>query len=91
MGAWAARTDLLFHRAGAIWLFVDPVTDQVHSLNPAAFWLWYHCDGQATEDQLGHWLAEDAGIPFAQARADVTHGLQDLVQKNLLLRGDGHE
>jgi hypothetical protein len=85
-----ARTDLLFHRAGAIWLFVDPVTDQVHSLNPAAFWLWYHCDGQATDEELGHWLAEDAGIPFAQALADVSRGLEDLRQKSLLVLSESH-
>jgi hypothetical protein len=89
MSARLARTDLLFHRAGASWLFVDPVTDQVHSLNTAAFWLWYHCDGRATEDQLGGWLAEEAGIPLDQARGDVAHGLDDLARKNLVIEHHG--
>ena len=91
MAAWTARTDLLFHRAGATWLVVDPVTDQVHSLNPAAFWLWHHCDGRAADRQLGQWLAEDAGIPLAQALADVARGLDDLRQKDLILPGEPHE
>lgn len=90
MVSWVARTDLLFHRAGAIWLFVDPITDQVHSLNPAAFWLWHHCDGQTSDQQLAHWLAEDAGIPLAQASADVTQGLDVLRQKGLIVPGEGH-
>jgi hypothetical protein len=85
VAASVARTDLLFHRAGLIWLFVDPVTDQVHSLNPAAFWLWYHCDGHTSDDQLGQWLAEDAGISLEQALADTRRGLEDLRVKGLLV------
>jgi len=80
-----ARTEILFHRAGTVWLFVDPVTDQVHSLNGSAFWLWYHCDGHATENDLGRWLADDAGIPLALALEDVARGLDDLRHKNLLV------
>jgi Coenzyme PQQ synthesis protein D (PqqD) len=87
---WTARTDILFHRAGAIWLMVDPVTDKVHSLNPAAFWVWHHCDGRTSPEQLGTWLAEDAGIPIAQALADVCVGLEDLARKNLILLGESN-
>jgi hypothetical protein len=89
LSRWAARTDLLFHRAGDVWLFVDPVTDQVHRLNTSAFWLWYHCDGDATPAQLSLWLSEDAGIPAEQAVGDVARGLEELCQKNLLVEPDG--
>jgi len=80
----------LFHRAGAIWLIIDPVTDQVNSLNQAAFWLWYHCDGVATEQQLAQWLAKDAEIPFGQALSDVVRGVEVLHEKGLVIRGEGH-
>jgi hypothetical protein len=89
VSSWVARTDLLFHRAGVSWLLIDPVTDQVHSLNASAFWLWYHCDGQATDDLLGRWLAEDAGIPLDQARGDVARGLDELRRQDLLVEHHG--
>ena len=89
MSSWMARTELLSHRAGEFWLIVDPVTDRVHSLNPSAFWIWYHCDGRAGADDLARWLSEDAGIALAAAAADVSRGLEELHRENLVVEHHG--
>jgi len=80
----ATRLDLLFHRAGDQWIVVDPVDDASHTLNPAAYWILHHCDGRTPRATLAEGLAELAGIPVAQAGADIDAALEHFTALGLL-------
>lgn len=70
---------------GAVALY-DPLTGQVHVLNPVAAILWRACDGATPADDVVSQLAEASGIDRDELGAQVSSYLADLRDKGLLDR-----
>jgi PqqD family protein of HPr-rel-A system len=70
---------------GAVALY-DPLTGQVHILNPVAAILWRSCDGTTLEAEVVAQLAEASGIDPVELGMQVTRYLADLRDKGLLER-----
>ena len=80
----AARCELLIHRAGDVWVVVDPLTDNAHQLNPTAHWVLHQSDGATEADGLAAQLASLVGISEQQALVDVRLCLAQLESLGLL-------
>ena len=63
----------------------DNGNKKVHHLNPTMTWVWEHCDGSRTIDELVAALHSDTGCD--DARGLITSGLKQLAEANLLERG----
>jgi hypothetical protein len=65
------------HRERVIY---DTGNKKVHHLNPTMTWVWDHCDGSRTIDELIAALQRDTGCD--DARALITSGLKQLAEAN---------
>ena len=63
----------------------DNGNKKVHHLNPTMTWIWDHCDGSRTIDELIAALQRDTGCD--DARGLITSGLKQLAEANLLEPG----
>ena len=63
----------------------DNGNKKVHPLNPTMTWIWDHCDGSRTIDELIATLHSDTGCD--DARGLITSGLKQLAEANLLEPG----
>ena len=63
----------------------DNGNKKVHHLNPTMTWVWDHCDGSRTIDELIAALHSDTGCD--DARGLITSGLKQLGEANLLEPG----
>ena len=63
----------------------DNRNKKVHHLNPTMSWVWSHCDGSRTIDELIAALQSDTGCD--DARGLITSGLKQLAEANLLEPG----
>jgi hypothetical protein len=70
------------HRERVIY---DTGNKKVHHLNPTMTWVWDHCDGSRTIDELIAALQRDTGCD--DARALITSGLKQLAEANLVEPG----
>jgi hypothetical protein len=60
----------------------DNRNKKAHHLNPTMSWVWSHCDGSRTIDELVAALHSDTGCD--DARSLITSGLRQLMEANLL-------
>ena len=63
---------------------VDPRSDELHTLNAAAAFVFTACTGELDETAIAARLAEEAQLPFEQAQADVRACLESLRLKKLV-------
>jgi hypothetical protein len=76
------QSDLLSEEVNGQYVIYDNHNQAVHGLNGTMSWLWSHCDGSRTLDDLIAALQSDTGND--NARSLITNGLQQLAEANLL-------
>jgi hypothetical protein len=67
------------------YVIYDTHSQTVHGLNRTMSWLWSHCDGSRTLDDLIAAMQRDTGDD--NARSLITVGLKQLAEANLLEPG----
>jgi hypothetical protein len=55
-----------------------------YNLNPVGTFIWEHCDGQHTLDQIAASLADQYEVEPAEAARDCLEFIQELVDQGLL-------
>ncbi len=63
----------------------DPQTNKIHSLNPTAFFLWEHCDGERTSDQLVTLVCRRFDVAADRAAIDVSRLLDTMNAQALIV------
>ena len=79
------QSDLLSEEMHGERVIYDNRNKKVHHLNPTMSWVWSHCDGSRTIDELIAALQSDTGCD--DARGLITSGLKQLAEANLLEPG----
>ncbi|MGH8470572.1 MAG: PqqD family protein [Gammaproteobacteria bacterium] len=78
------RSNLLYREVGNEIAVLDRHSEKIHHLNESAAHVWKHCDGSHSLPAIGRTLAEEYGIPFSAAEADVTRAVSDFATLGLL-------
>ena len=79
------QSDLLSEEIHGERVIYDNGNKKVHHLNPTMTWIWDHCDGSRTIDELIAALQRDTVCD--DARGLITSGLKQLAEANLLEPG----
>ena len=80
----ARRSDLLYREVDNEIVVLDRHSEKIHQLNESAAHVWKHCDGSHSLPEIGLSLAQEYGIPFSTAEADVTRTVSDFATLGLL-------
>lgn len=83
------RTDLISRKADGEALILDRSAGKVHQLNSTASYIWDHCDGARTVEEVVAGLANDFSVDIETARRDVLKTLEVFEHLGLLVAGDG--
>ncbi len=78
------RSDLTTALIDGELVVFDPVTSEVHQLDPVGTVIWQLLDGEATIGELVVDLADGFGVPEGQVRADVAALLATMEEHHLL-------
>ena len=81
----ARQSDLFSEEIHGDRVIYDNRNNKVHHLNPTMSWVWSHCDGSRTIDELIAALHSDTGCD--DARGLIGSGLKQLAEANLLEPG----
>jgi hypothetical protein len=76
------QSDLFSEEIHGQRVIYDDSNKKVHRLNPAMSWVWSHCDGSRTLDDLIAAMQDETGND--DARGLITSGLKQLGDANLL-------
>jgi hypothetical protein len=76
------HNDLLSEELEGQHVIYDATNQTVHGLNSTLSWVWSHCDGSRTVDDLIAVMQGETGLD--DARSLVTSGLKQLAEANLL-------
>jgi len=76
------HNDLLSEELEGQHVIYDATNQTVHGMNPTLSWVWSHCDGSRTVDDLIAAMQGETGLD--DARSLVTSGLKQLAEANLL-------
>lgn len=79
-----ARSDVVVRNTPADHVILDPVTQQVHTLNATAMAIWVACDGDTTVEEIAEAVADLAGLTREEAIA-IAVATVDLLSRNQLL------
>lgn len=79
------QSDLLSEEIHGERVIYDNRNKKVHHLNPTMSWVWSHCDGSRTVNELITAMQRDTGGD--DARGLLSSGLQQLAEANLLEPG----
>ena len=81
----ARQSDVISEEIHGERVIYDNSNKKVHHLNPTMCWVWSHCDGSRTIDELIAALHSDTGCE--DARGLIASGLKQLAEANLLEPG----
>jgi len=80
------RADVRTHIVDGETVVLDRREGLIHQFNRTASFLWEHCDGSRTFEQLGRELCEAFEVDWATARRDV-QATVDMLRRSKLLEG----
>lgn len=78
------RSHLNVQPVGDESLVLDLSCDQIHQLNATATWIFQHCDGQTSVEDLSDELAETYSIERERAKTDLRQTIEQLAALNLI-------
>jgi len=85
-----ARTDqLVVEKLVDEYVVYDLENKKAHNLNPISAWIWQHCDGSTTVDQMV--LEFERDFHREDSRHVILSGLKQLQTANLLLKPERQE
>jgi hypothetical protein len=76
------QSDVLSEEVNGQYVIYDNRNQTIHALNPMMTWVWRHCDGSRTLDDLIAAMQGETGNN--DARGLITSGLKQLGEANLL-------
>ena len=79
------QSDLISEEIQEERVIYDNRNKKVHHLNPTMSWVWSHCDGSRTIDELT--VAMQSATGSDDARGLIASGLAQLAEANLLEPG----
>ena len=82
------RTDLIAREVDGEALILDRAAGKVHQLNATAAFIWDHCDGASSMEEMVSWLASAYGVDSDVARRDAAKTVDALEKLGLLAEGD---
>ena len=85
----AKRTNLTVHELDNEALVFDATTGDTHRLNDTALFIWRHCDGRRTPDDITKCLIETYDVTPAQAIEHVERLLSKLQDRGLIVSPKG--
>ncbi len=78
------RSDVIFRVVDGEVVILDRRHDTVHRLNATASFVWEHCDGNRTAEEIADLLAAEFPDARDQVLADVRHILAQFDRLGLL-------
>ncbi|MEX2527577.1 MAG: HPr-rel-A system PqqD family peptide chaperone [Gemmatimonadota bacterium] len=81
------RSDVIFRQVGEEWLLFDPISGDIHVLNPTAALVWAQCDGATPAGDIAAAIREAFGQeapPTAEVRALVMNTVEKFQKLGLL-------
>ncbi len=78
------RSHLNVQTVGDESLVLDLSCDQIHQLNATATWIFQHCDGHTSVEDLSDELAEIYSIERDRAKTDLRQTIEQLAALNLI-------
>jgi PqqD family protein of HPr-rel-A system len=78
------RDDIMQRQVGQEHMLYDSSGGAVHVLNESAKFVWEHCDGSQSADEIAAAAVEEYGITEEQARSDIEQCLDTFRELSLL-------
>jgi hypothetical protein len=79
------RTDLITHEIDGEAILYDPAANLTHLLNETGLFIWQHCDGTRTAEEIAIVLTGQYDVTIDIARLDVRSAIERMWD-NLLLQ-----
>src|SRR5262245_3046878 len=70
-------------------IIYDPDNKKAHNLNSISSWIWHHCDGSTSVEQMV--VEFERGFHREDSRQVILSGLEQLRTANLLLNAEGEQ
>lgn len=81
------RDYLITHEIEEEVLLYDPTVDLSHRLNVTATFIWQHCDGEHTPEQIAQLLTDNFEVDYDCALADTHAVLEEMAVEKKLIAG----
>jgi len=81
------RADVRTRRVEGEMVVLDRREEFIHQFNRTASYIWEHCNGLATPDEISQALCEAFDVDFSTAQKDVLATLEQLRRAKLLEDG----